>query len=79
MRRVLDDGYAQTIVVAQVALLPPAFWYALDLFNLLNLEACVFSKVALDEEGDEDGPLRVGVDAAAGAAFKGGHEEGSTR
>lgn len=77
MRRVLDDGYAQTVVVAKVALLPPALGYAFDLFNFFDLKACVFSEVALDEKGHKDGPLRVGMDAATGAAFEGCEEERS--
>jgi hypothetical protein len=48
------------------------------LFNLFNFKARVFPKVTLDEKGYEDGPLRVCVDAAAGAAFKGCEEERRT-
>jgi hypothetical protein len=76
VRRVLDNGYAQAIVVAKVALLAAALGDALDLLDLLDLEARGGAQVALHEEGDEDGPLRVRVDAAAGAAVEGGHEEG---
>ena len=75
VRRVLDTGYPQSIVVAQVALLAAALGDALDLLDLLNFETCVFAEVALDEECDQHGPLRVRVDAAAGAALEGGHEE----
>jgi len=49
------------------------------LFNLFDLKARVFSEIALDEEGYEDGPLRVCVDAAAGAAFEGCEEERRAR
>ena len=76
VRRVLDDGYPQTIVVAQVALLAAALGDALDLLDLLDLEARVFTEVALNEQRDQHRPLRVRVDAAAGAALEGGHEEG---
>ena len=76
VRRVLDDGYPQAIVVAQVALLAAALGDALDLLDLLDLEACIFAEVALHEECHEDRPLRVRVNAAAGAALEGGHEEG---
>jgi hypothetical protein len=79
MRRILNDGYAQAVIVAEVTLLPSTLRYAFDLFNLFNLEARVFSKVALDKERYKDGPLRVCVDAAAGTAFKGCEEERSTR
>jgi hypothetical protein len=75
VRRVIDDGYPQTVVVAEVALLSSAFRYAFDLLNFFNLEACVAAEIALDEEGHEDGPLRVRVNAAASAAFEGGEEE----
>lgn len=76
MRCVLNDRYPQLVVVPQVALLAAPLRYALDLLNLLDLEAGAFSKFALNKQRDENGPLRVRVDAAAGAALKGGHEEG---
>lgn len=75
MRRVLDDRYSQPVVVPQIALLAPPLRYAFDLLNLLDLEASVFAEVALDQQCDENRPLRVCVDAAAGAALEGGHEE----
>jgi len=34
------------------------------------------TEVAFDKECDEDSPLRMRVDAAAGAAFEGGEEKG---
>lgn len=75
MRRVLDDGDAQGIMVAQVADLAQALAKALDLLNVVDLEDA--AALGLEEEGDEDGPVRVGVDAAAGAAAgEGGEEEG---
>lgn len=76
MRRVLNNRYPQTIKVSQIPLLAPPLWYTLDLLNFLNLEACGGTKVAFDKEGHEHGPLRVRVDAAAGAAVEGGEEEG---
>ena len=79
MRSILDDGYTQTVIVTQVTLLPSSFRYALGLFNLFDLKARVFSEIALDEEGYEDSPLRVCVDAAAGAAFEGREEERGAR
>jgi hypothetical protein len=54
---VLDDGYPQAVVVAQVALLVTTLWYAFDLLNFFDLEACVGAEVTFDEECDEDGPL----------------------
>jgi len=56
-------------------LLAPALGDALDLLNLLNFKASGWAGVALNEEGDKDGPLRMRVDAAAGAALKGGEEQ----
>jgi hypothetical protein len=78
MRSVLDNRYPQTIVVAQIALLAAALGYAFDLLDFLDLEACIGAEVAFDEECDEDSPLRVRVDAAAGAALECSHEEGRT-
>jgi hypothetical protein len=76
VRRVLDNGDPQAVKVSQVADLVAALGYALDLLDLLDLKAYVGPEVALDQQRDEDGPLRVRVDAAAGAALKGGVEEG---
>ena len=76
MRRVLDDWYPQPIIVPQVALLAAPLWYALDLLDLLDFKASILAEVAFDEKRDEDGPLRVCVNAAAGAALEGSHEEG---
>jgi hypothetical protein len=75
VRRVLDNRYPQAIIVAQIALLAATFGDAFDLLNLFDFEARVQAKVALDDESHEDSPLRVGVDAAAGAALEGGEEE----
>lgn len=47
--RILNDWYPQFVVVPQVALLASSFWYALDLFNLLNLKTSVLAKIALDK------------------------------
>lgn len=59
-------------------MLPPSLWYALDLFNLLNLEARILAELALDEERHKDSPLRVRVYAAAGAPVEGREEERGT-
>lgn len=77
MRRVFNDGDAQGVVVAEVARLLEALAEALDLLNVVNLKHLgVAALLLLEEQGDEDGPLRVRVDAAAGvAARKGGEEE----
>lgn len=76
MRRVLDNRYPQAVVVAQISLLSATLGYTFDLLYFFNLEACVLAKIAFYEESYQNSPLRVGVDAAAGAAFEGGEEEG---
>lgn len=79
VRRVLDDGDAQGVVVAQVARLLVSLAEALDLLNVVNLKdlgvAAGLGALLLEEQGDEDGPLGVRVDAAAGAAAREGGEE----
>lgn len=75
MRRVLDNGNAQRIVVPQVAHLTHALAKTFNLLNVVDLEDA--AALCLEEQGDEDGPVGVGVDAAAGAAAgEGGEEEG---
>lgn len=76
MRRVLDNRYPETIKVSQIPCFTPSLRYPFYLLDFLNLKARIGAKVALDEESDEHGPLRVRVDAAAGAAVEGGEEEG---
>jgi len=76
VRCILNNRYPQPVVVAQIALFAATLRYAFDLLDRFDLEAGAGAEVALDEEGDEDGPLRVRVDAAAGAAVEGGEEEG---
>jgi hypothetical protein len=75
VRRVLDNRYPQAIIVAQVALLAATFGDAFDLLDFFDFEARIRAEVALDDEGYEDGPLRVCVNAAACAAFECGEEE----
>lgn len=78
MRRVFNDRDPESIIVSKISLLASPLRNALDLLNLLNLEARVFADFTFYEEGDEDGPLRVCVNAAAGATLEGGVEEGGT-
>jgi hypothetical protein len=75
VRRVLDNRNPQTIIVAKIALLAATVGDAFDLLDLFDFEACVGAKVALDNEGHEDSPLRVRVNAAACAALERGEEE----
>lgn len=76
VRRILDNRYPQPVKVAQVADFISPLGYTFDLLDLLDFETGGGPGVALDEEGDEDGPLGVRVDAAAGAALEGCVEEG---
>jgi hypothetical protein len=78
MRRILNNRHNQLIKIAQTPLLPFTLPNPLNLLQMLNLKCRIFSKVLLYEERDEDGPLRVRVDGAAGAAVEGGEEEGRT-
>lgn len=78
MRSVLDDRNAQRIVVVQVALLLVAAAEPLDLLNVVDLEDLIlFGTLALQDQGHQHRPVRVGVDAAPGSALgEGGHEKG---
>lgn len=63
-------------MVAQVAGLVHAAPKALDLLNVVDGEDFVLrTALLLEEEGHEDGPLGVGVDAAACVAARKGREE----
>lgn len=76
---VLDNGDAEGVVVPQIALLAVPLPESLDLLDVVDLEELGVAAGRcrrLEDEGDEHGPVRVGVDAAAGAALgKGGEEE----
>ena len=77
VRRVLDDGDAQRIMVAQVPLLAEAAAEALDLLDVVDLKDAARrgAGCSLKEERDEDGPLRMSVNAAAGVAAGESSEE----
>lgn len=64
-------------MIPQVARLAKSLAKALDLLNVVNLKDFILAgPLRLEQQGDEDGPLRVRVDAAPGvAAGKGGEEE----
>lgn len=72
--RVLDNGNAQRIEEAQHALALAAR-NPLDLLDVANLKAGIGTLLPLHQQRHQDGPLRVGVDAAAGALFKSGEEQ----
>ncbi len=74
--RVLDDGDAQRVVVAEVSrLLEPAA-EALDLLDVVDLEHLVTARaLRLEQQRHEHRPLRVGVNAASGPAPGEGGEE----
>jgi hypothetical protein len=82
MRRVLDNRYRQRVEEAQIAY-SAAFGNPLDLLDARDLEGArggpggrILGLSLFDEERDEDSPLRVRVDAAAGVALaEGGVEE----
>lgn len=75
MRRVLNNRNTQRIMVSQVTHLPHALAKTFNLLNVVDLEDA--AALCLEEQGDEDGPVGVGVDAATGAAAgEGGEEEG---
>jgi hypothetical protein len=76
LRSVFNNRNPQPIKVSQIPRLPPPFRYPLNLLNLLNLKTRVFAKVTLDQKCNEDCPLGVCMDAAAGTAREGGVEEG---
>ena len=77
VRRVLDNGYPQAIVVAQVALLAAALGDALDLLDLVHREDVLVGALlaSLTQQSDEHRPLRVCVNAAAGVARRESRKE----
>lgn len=74
MGRVLDDGNPEGVEEAQHAL-TLATRNTLDLLDIADLEAAAGSLFALDQERHQNRPLRMSVDAATGASFKGCEEE----
>ena len=75
MRRVLDDWYAQHIVVSQVSLLAKTSAKCLDLFDVVDLEHICIARSSLKEECYKDSPLRVRMDATSRIALLEGCEE----
>lgn len=73
--RVLDDGDAQRVVVAEVPRLLEAAAEALDLLDVVDLEHLAVSALGLEQQRHQHRPLRVRVDAAPGAAPREGREE----
>lgn len=74
MGRILDNRDSQRIMVPKVARLLVSLSEALDLLDVVDFENR--GTLALEEEGDENSPLGVGVDAATGVALgEGGEEE----
>lgn len=74
VRGVLNDRNAQSIVIIQVAFALAA-GDTLDLLDVANLEACVRAHLPFHQQGDQNRPLRVSVNAAAGALLKGREEQ----
>lgn len=75
MRRVLNDGDPQRIVVPQVTDLAEPLAKALDLLNVVDLKDAAVVALCLEQQRDQHGPVGVRVDAAAGAAAGEGREE----
>lgn len=74
---VFNHGDAQSVVVVEVARLLEPATKALDLLDVVDLKHLVVSgALGLEEQRHQHGPVRVRVDAAAGAALgEGGQEE----
>lgn len=79
--RILNDWNAKRVVVAKIARLFKAFAKALDLLNVVDAE---FTRIfcpagtaaSLEDQGHEDGPLTVRVNAATGTTLgEGGQEQ----
>lgn len=68
-RSVLNNRDPEGVVEAQHTLTPAAR-DSLDLFNVADLEAAIGTLLTLDQQSHQHGPLRMGVNAAEGAAFK---------
>ena len=77
-RRVLDDRYPQSIMIAEHTLTFPR-WNAFDLLDSADLEASRRAKLSLDQKGHQHRPLRVSVDAAASALLERREKEWGTR
>lgn len=78
MRGILNDRNSQSIMIAQASHLSRPLPEALDLLEVVDLKDHVAAgALGLEQQRDQNGPLRVRVDAAAGAAAgEGGEEEG---
>lgn len=75
MRRVLNHGNHKRIMVPKVPALLEALAEPLDLLNVVDAE--LLASLLFEDQRHEDGPVGVGVDAAAGIALgEGGEEEG---
>lgn len=72
---VLNNWNSECVVEAQHTLTPTTR-NSLDLFNVANLEAAIRTLLALDQEGHQHGPLRVGVNGAESSTFKCRKEQG---
>lgn len=66
---VLNDWNPQGIMIAEVSQLLISLAKALDLLDIVYLEQIGVRRGRLQEEGYQDGPLRVCVDAASGIAL----------
>lgn len=68
-------------MISQITLLLIPLSKAFDLLDVVNLKYCLALgiRLLLEQKGDEDSPLRMGVDAAPGVSFcECGNEERCT-
>lgn len=73
-RSIIDDRDAQGIVVSKHTL-ALTLGDTLDLFDVVDLKASIGALFPLNQQGDQDSPLRVGMDAATRAMLKGSEEQ----
>jgi hypothetical protein len=74
---VLDDGDLQGIKESEHTLALTTR-NTLDLLNVVDLKASIGALLPLHQQGDENSPLRVGMDAAASTLLKCSQEQRGT-
>ena len=68
---VLNDRYAKGVMEAKHSWFVSTLRNAFDLFNVTDLEKCIFATLLLNEKSDEHGPLRMSMNATSGSSIKG--------
>lgn len=74
---ILDYGHPQRVVKTKHSL-PRSFRYALDLFDIADLETCISAMDLFHKESHKYTPLGMSVDAATGPSFESSQEEWRT-